>query len=184
MNDVTQILVDIESGARHASSELLPLVYEQLRALARSRMAHERCDHTLQTTALVHEAYVRLVDNDHDYTWKSRGHFFAAAAESMRRILVEHARRTNTSKRGGGRQPRPIDSAIAQPEAENDRILAVSDALEELHTKAPRQAELVKLRFFAGLTLEEAAAALGISLTTAKRDWATAKVFMYRQASA
>jgi RNA polymerase sigma factor (TIGR02999 family) len=184
MNDVTQILIDIENGDRNASSDLLPLVYEQLRALARSRMANERCDHTLQTTALVHEAYVRLVDNEHNYTWKSRGHFFAAAAESMRRILVEHARRANASKRGGGRQVQRIDSAIAQPEAENERILAVSDALEELQTKAPRQAELVKLRFFAGLTIEEAAAALEISLATAKRDWATAKVFIYRHATA
>jgi RNA polymerase sigma factor (TIGR02999 family) len=147
-------------------------------------MSAERSNHTLCPTELVHQAYVRLVDNQANYTWVSRGHFFSAAAEAMRRILVEHARRRNAIKRGGAHPAEGLPSDIvAGSVAEDERILSVSDALEVLSNDSPRQAELIKLRYFGGLTLEEAAQSLNISLATAKRDWASAKVFIYRRIS-
>jgi RNA polymerase sigma factor (TIGR02999 family) len=174
MTDVTQILSRIESGDPTASAQLLPLVYDELRRLAAQRLAQEKPGQTLQATALVHEAYLRLVDVDQAQRWNSRGHFFGAAAEAMRRILVENARR----KRGpeaGGRHCRVELPDVAQSQGLDLDLIALSEALGKLQTKDPRAAELVKLRFFAGLTRHEAAEILGISVATADNDWAYAK---------
>jgi RNA polymerase sigma factor (TIGR02999 family) len=174
MADVTQVLARIESGDLKASEQLLPLVYNELRRLAAQRIAHEKPGQTLQATALVHEAYIRLVAGEKAQHWNSRSHFFGAAAEAMRRILVEGARR----KRGpeaGGRHCRVELSDVAEPQGLDLDLIALSEALEKLQTKDPRAAELVKLRFFAGLTRHEAAEILGISVATADNDWAYAK---------
>ena len=184
MSDVTHILSQIESGDPSAAEQLLPLVYDELRKLAAARMAQESPGQTLQATALVHEAYVRLVGGQHDQGWDNRGHFFAAAAESMRRILVEQAIRKKSLRQGGDRARLELsDDAIGLPvdDAEVDRVLAVHEALTELEAESPRKAQLVKLRFFTGMTLEEAADALAVSVPTAKRDWATARVWLYRK---
>jgi RNA polymerase sigma factor (TIGR02999 family) len=185
MNDVTRILSAIEQGDPHAAEQLLPLVYDELRKLAAAKLAQERPGQTLQATALVHEAYVRLVGDDKGQSWDSRGHFFAAAAEAMRRILVDQARRKKSERRGGNRLRLDVPEALPTPRAreESDRILAIHEALTLLAAEMPRKAELVKLRFFAGMTLEEAAAALGIAIPTAKRDWAAARVWLYRRLS-
>ena len=162
MSDVTRILQQIESGDPSAAEHLLPLVYDELRKLAAAKMARESPDHTLQATALVHEAYVRLVDTDRAQDWDSRGHFFAAAAEAMRRILVEAARRKSSRRHGGELVRREFDaSLLASPEPSDD-LLALNDALEKLEKTEPQSAELVKLRVFAGLTGQEAAAAIGV----------------------
>lgn len=175
MSDVTLILQQIEDGDPSAAEQLLPLVYEELRKLAAARMANESPDHTLQATALVHEAYVRLVDGQHARHWNSRGHFFGAAAEAMRRILVDHARRQGSHKRGGQLTSSGTDIAqVAAPTANVD-LIALDEALDDLAAQDPRKAELVKLRYFAGLTIRDAAAALGISESTADADWAYAK---------
>ena len=185
LNQITKILSQVESGDAGASAELLPLVYEHLRVLARARMSAERSNHTLCPTELVHQAYVRLVDNQASFTWVSRGHFFSAAAEAMRRILVEHARRRSAIKRGGAHPGERLPTDVVDASmTEDERILSVNEALEVLSRESPRQAELIKLRYFGGLTLEEAAQTLNISLATAKRDWASAKVFIYRRLSA
>ena len=184
MSDVTHILSQIESGDPSAAEQLLPLVYDELRKLAAARMAQESPGQTLQATALVHEAYVRLVGGQHDQGWDNRGHFFAAAAESMRRILVEQAIRKKSLRQGGDRARLELnDEAIGLPvdDAEVNRILAVHEALTELEAESPRKAQLVKLRFFTGMTLEEAADALAVSVPTAKRDWATARVWLFRK---
>ena len=186
MSDVTRILSQIESGDPSAAEQLFPLVYDELRKLAAARMAQEQPGQTLQATALVHEAYLRLVGGQHDHGWENRGHFFAAAAESMRRILVEQARRKKTDKHsGGGVRLELNDAAMALPvdSAESDRILAIHEALTDLEAESPRKAQLVKLRFFAGMTLEEAAEALAVAVPTAKRDWAAARVWLYRRLS-
>jgi RNA polymerase sigma factor (TIGR02999 family) len=185
MNEVTRILSAMEQGDARAAEQLLPLVYDELRKLAAAKLAQERPGQTLQATALVHEAYVRLVEGDKGQAWDSRGHFFAAAAEAMRRILVDQARRKKSDRRGGDRLRLDVTEALPTPHAreESDRILAIHEALTVLEAEMPRKAELVKLRFFAGMTLEEAAAALGISLPTAKRDWAAARVWLYRRLS-
>jgi RNA polymerase sigma factor (TIGR02999 family) len=185
MNDVTRILSAMEQGDPHAAEQLLPLVYEELRKLAAAKLAQERPGQTLQATALVHEAYVRLVEGDKGQSWDSRGHFFAAAAEAMRRILVDQARRKKSARRGGNRLRLDVTEVLPTPRAreESDRILAIHEALTALATEMPRKAELVKLRFFAGMTLEEAAAALGIAVPTAKREWAAARVWLYRRLS-
>ena len=157
MSDVTHILSQIESGDPLAAEQLLPLVYDELRKLAKARMSQEAPGQTLQATALVHEAYLRLVGGEHDHGWENRGHFFAAAAESMRRILVEQARRKKTDKHsGGGVRLELNDAAMALPvdSLESDRILAIHEALTDLEVESPRKAQLVKLRFFAGMTLE------------------------------
>ncbi len=176
--DVTLILSRIEQGEPHAAEQLLPLVYDELRKLAAAKMAQEKPDQTLQATALVHEAYIRLVDVDKVQHWDSRAHFFGAAAEAMRRILVEQARR----KRGlaaGGQHRRvelsQVDDEIQRPELD---VLALNDALDKFAAVDPRAAELVKLRFFAGLTREEAAEALGVSISTVDTDWAYAKCWL------
>ncbi len=179
MSDVTQILQKIASGEPQASEELLPLVYDELRKLAARRMISERPDHTLQATALVHEAYVRLVDTEKAQHWDSRGHFFSAAAEAMRRILVDNARRKDRPKHGGGLERIELSEAVFNVEGDRSiELLDLNDALETLAAKDPRKAELVKLRFFAGLTGKQAAQVLGISESTADLDWAYAKTWL------
>jgi RNA polymerase sigma factor (sigma-70 family) len=215
MSDVTQILAQIESGDPAAASQLLPLVYDELRRLARQKLTHEKPGQTLQATALVHEAYLRLVrpgvgsqesgvggQKSEDLTsdvrlpisgaptpdprsptpgFASRGHFFAAAAEAMRRILVEAARRKKRLKRGGDLERQPLaEDEIAMPEAAED-LEALDAALDKLAQKDPRKAELVKLRYFAGLTQEQAAEALGIGVSTADRDWSYARAWLFRE---
>jgi RNA polymerase sigma factor (TIGR02999 family) len=179
MNEVTQILSGIEAGDPHAAEQLLPLVYDELRKLAAQKLAQEKPGQTLQATALVHEAYLRLVDVDKVRPWNSRGHFFAAAAEAMRRILVDQARQ-KLSLRGGGRlQRQPIEELeIEAPEAAVD-IMAVHEALERFQGVDAMAAELVKLRYFAGLTTRQAAEALGISTSTADRTWAYARAWLH-----
>jgi RNA polymerase sigma factor (TIGR02999 family) len=178
MNDVTRILSAIEQGDPAAAEQLLPLVYDELRKLAAQRLAQEMPGQTLQATALVHEAYLRLVDVDGAQRWNSRGHFFAAAAEAMRRILVEQARRRQSLKAGGGRHRIELSVVDPQIDAPQLDIVALSDALDKLAAKDPRKAQLVKLRFFAGLSHREAAVALGISISTADDDWAYAKSWL------
>jgi RNA polymerase sigma factor (TIGR02999 family) len=178
MSDVTRILSAIEDGDLHAAQRLLPLVYEELRRLAAEKMARERPGQTLQTTALVHEAYLRLVDTEKAQQWNSRGHFFAAAAEAMRRILIDNARRKRRPKHGGDRQRVDLNEALAAGDVRED-VLAIDEALSRFAQEQPAKAELVKLRYFAGLSLEEAAACLGISLATAKRHWAVARAWLF-----
>jgi RNA polymerase sigma factor (TIGR02999 family) len=184
MSDVTEILDAIKQGDPAAAGRLLPLVYEELRRLAAQKMAHEAPGQTLQATALVHEAYLRLVGNDPSQPFTSRGHFFAAAAEAMRRILIEKARHRQRVCHGGGRKRIDLDEAclVTQPPA--DDLLALDEALIRLAARDPTRAELVKLRFFAGLTMAEAAEALGISLATAERYWAFARVWLYAELTA
>jgi RNA polymerase sigma factor (TIGR02999 family) len=183
MSDVTRILSAIEQGDPSAADQLLPLVYDELRNLAAQRLAQERPGQTLQATALVHEAYLRLVDAEKAQHWNSRGHFFAAAAEAMRRILLENARRKKALRRGGDRQRLDLD--LAEPEAPqlSDDLLALDAALEKLAEKDHRQAELVKLRYFAGLTMEQTAETLGISLATANRWWNYARAWLHQEIS-
>jgi RNA polymerase sigma factor (sigma-70 family) len=201
MSDVTQILAAIEQGNPQAAEQLLPLVYDELRRLARAKLGHEKPGQTLQATALVHEAYLRLVGSDRraepgpanqDHTgpsgpaeaaltYASRGHFFAAAAEAMRRILVESARRKKRLKRGGDRDREPLEEdQIAAPDVHGD-LIELDAALEKLQAKDARKAELIKLRYFAGLTQQQAAEALGISVATADRDWAYARAWLLRE---
>ena len=179
MGDVTQILADIDRGDPHAAEQLLPLVYEELRRLATQKMAHEAPDQTLQPTALVHEAYLRMVDVEQARHWNSRTHFFRAAAEAIRRILVENARRKNSLKRGGDRRRVDLEQAAAATEFLADDVLDLNTALERLVEHAPEKAELVKLRYFGGLSIEEAAEVLGISRATAARHWGYAKTWLY-----
>ncbi len=181
MSEVTQILSAIEAGDPRAGSQLLPLVYDELRKLAAARMAEERADHTLQPTALVHEAYVRLVGSDPGRPWNGRGHFFAAAAEAMRRILVEAARRKGRLKHGREHYRVDLDSVCLVSQAPSLDLLALEDALTRFAQSEPAKAELVKLRFFAGLTMPEAASALNISLATADRYWTFAKSWLYAE---
>ena len=179
MSDVTRILSEIEQGDPSAAEQLLPLVYQELRKLASQRMAQESPDNTLQATALVHEAYVRLVDVQKAQHWNSRGHFFAAAAEAMRRILVDNARRKQRPRHGGDRQRVELDEACSLAEVRLGEVLSVNEALSKLAEESPEKAELVKLRYFAGMSVQEAAAALDISRATAHRYWSYAKVFLY-----
>jgi RNA polymerase sigma factor (TIGR02999 family) len=178
MNEVTRVLSAIEGGDAQAAEQLLPLVYQELRKLAAQRLAQEKPAQTLEATALVHEAYLRLVNVDKAQHWNSRGHFFAAAAEAMRRILVENARRKRRPKHGGDRQRLELDEALAVADSRTD-LVALDDALAGLADQEPVKAELVKLRYFAGLSLEEAAAILGISPATAKRYWAVARAWLF-----
>ena len=179
MSDVTRILSAIANGEPHAAEQLLPLVYDELRQLAAQRLAQEKPGQTLEATALVHEAYLRLVDVDQVQQWDSRAHFFAAAAEAMRRILIDQARRKQRPKHGGGRQRVSLDEALCVGEAPNDDLLALDEALDKLARAEPAKAELVKLHYFAGLSLEEAGRVLGISHRTAKRHWAYARAWLY-----
>ena len=183
MSDVTLILSQIEGGDFAATEKLLPLVYDELRRLAASKLAQEPSGKTLQPTALVHEAFVRLVDVQTQPKWETRGHFFAAAAEAMRRILVESARRKKRLKRGGDRQRELLDEAALAAPVEDEQLLELDAALEKFQAANSRAAELVKLRYFAGLTNEQAAEALGISSATADRDWTYAKAWLLREMS-
>jgi RNA polymerase sigma factor (TIGR02999 family) len=179
MTDVTRILSAIEQGDPQAAAQLLPLVYDELRKLAAQRLAQEKPGQTLQATALVHEAYVRLVGGEQTHDWGGRRHFFAAAAEAMRRILIDRARHKQTRKAGGGRRKLDLDDIEPALEEKNgDRLLALDEALRQLEAEDSRKAELVKLRFFAGLTAEQAAAALGVSTSTAEKDWAYARSWL------
>ena len=182
-SNVTQILSAIDSGNPCAAAELLPLVYEELRKLADARLAKERPGQTLQATALVHEAYLRLVGPDHDGArgWDSRGHFFAAAAEAMRRILIDNARRKKSEKYGGGLRRVNLDDGDALAAAPPDDLLALDEALERLTRDDPRCAQLVKLHCFAGLTVEQAAEALDLSRTNAYRLWTFARAWLHSQ---
>jgi RNA polymerase sigma factor (TIGR02999 family) len=182
MSDVTQILKSIESGDPQAAEKLLPLVYDELRKLAAAKLAQEKPGQTLEATALVHEAYLRLVNVEKVQQWNSRGHFFGAAAEAMRRILIDQAKRKR-SKRRGGEQNR-IELSVVEPEVQGPvqvpefDLLVLNEALEQFADQDPRACELVKLRFFAGLTVPEAAQALGVSVATAENDWAYAKSWL------
>ncbi len=178
VSDVDRILASIEQGDLQAADRLLPLLYDELRKLASARLAAERPGQTLQTTALVHEAYLRLVGGDGQRPWNSRGHFFAAAAEAMRRILVDRARHKQSLRAGGGRvrvELEPEARGVTGPSLD---VLDVDEALKALTARDPRAAGLVKLRYFAGLTMPEAAQALGVSLATAENDWAYAKAWL------
>jgi RNA polymerase sigma factor (TIGR02999 family) len=182
MNDVSQLLSAIEQGDPHAAGQLLPLVYGELRRLAAQKLAHESPGLTLQPTELVHEAYLRLVGADAASRWDGRGHFFAAAAEAMRRILVENARRKRSLKRGGGRQRQPLEDVhLVRGEVDDDNLLAIDEALAKFAAKDRAKAELVKLRFFAGCTIEQAARALGISAATADRWWTYARAWLHQE---
>lgn len=180
MSDVTQILLQIESGDPSAADQLLPLVYEELRKLASAKLAQERPGLTLQATALVHDAYIRLVDIEKARHWDSRGHFFAAAAKAMRRILVDRARRHKSAKRGGDRDREPLHEAALVSAVPSDDLLALDEALTRFEEVDPRAAELVKLRYFAGLSIPEAAQSLGVAPRTADDIWAYARAWLFR----
>ena len=181
MSDVTQILSQIESGDPSAAEQLLPLVYEELRKLASVRLEQEKPGQTLHATALVHDAYIRLVDVEKAQHWNSRGHFFSAAAEAMRRILIENARRKRAIIRGGDREK--LDLNLIEPAAPriSDDVLALNEALEKLEKQDQVKAELVKLRYFAGLTVEQSAEAIGISPATAHRFWNYARAWLHQE---
>jgi RNA polymerase sigma factor (TIGR02999 family) len=181
MTDVTRILSAIEQGDPHAAEQLLPLVYDELRKLAAQRLAREKPGQTLQATALVHEAYLRLVGDGGAQTWGGRGHFFAAAAEAMRRILIEQARRKGRERHGGGKKRLDLDEACSLVQPPSDDLLALDEALTRLAALKPVRAEVVQLRFFAGLTMAEVAQALGISQPTAERYWAFARTWLYAE---
>ena len=183
MSEVTHIVSAIEGGDPHAAEQLLPLVYDELRRLAAQKLAQENPGQTLEANAHVHDAYIRLVDVKKVQSWNSRGHFFAAAAEAMRRILVEKARRKERDRHGGGRKRLDLDRLDPAGQDNGDDLLAVNEALERLAAQDATVAEVVKLRYFAGLTIEEAAAALGISVRTANRHWAFARAWLYQQLS-
>ncbi len=178
MSDVTRILSQIESGDPSAAEKLLPLVYGELRKLAAAKLSHEKPGQTIQATVLVHEAWLRLVDSEMDVHWNGRGHFFAAAARAMQRILVENARRKKQLKAGGEYKRVSLTDDAASVQIPSVDVLAVDEALQKLDQQDHRKAELVRLRFFAGLTLPEAARALGISASTADNDWAYAKTWL------
>jgi RNA polymerase sigma factor (TIGR02999 family) len=184
MSEITQALDAIGRGDDHAVEQLLPLVYQDLRRLAASMLAQEPVGQTLQATALVHEAYVRLVNSNQEQSWNHRGHYFAAAAEAMRRILVEKARRKQRVKHGGEHQRVELDDGRLVCSIPPDQILALDEALERFSADEPQKAQLVKLRFFAGLTLEEAAEAQGISRATASRHWTYARAWLHDAVSA
>jgi len=179
MNEVTRILSNIGRDDPRAAAELLPLVYDELRKLAHHRMSGERSDHTLQSTALVHEAYLRLVGN-HELEWANRAHFFHAAAEAMRRILIEHARAKSGPQRGGGRTRLPLDVLDLATGADPTQIMALDEAISRLEQEDADAARVVRLRFYAGLGVDDVAKALGASPRTVKRNWAFARAFLIR----
>ena len=182
MSDASQILKAAEQGDPQAARQLLPLVYAELRQLAAQRLATEQPGQTLDATSLVHEAYVRLIGDNPDQPWHGRAHFFAAAAEAMRRILIDRARRKRTLRHGGEKKRIRLDDVAIGEEAD-DRLLAVHEALDGLAEEEAKAAEVVKLRFFVGLTIEEAASVLGISVRTANRHWSYARAWLYQHLS-
>jgi RNA polymerase sigma factor (TIGR02999 family) len=181
MSEVTRVLSAIEQGDPHAADQLLPLVYDELRRLAAQKLAQEKPGQTLEATALVHEAYLRLVGSQGTQHWQSSGHFFAAAAEAMRRILIDQARRKRRPKHGGDWKRVSLEDVLPVSEPPCEDLLALDEALTRFALQEPAKAELVKLRFFAGLTIAEAARALGISEATAERYWAFARVWLYAE---
>jgi RNA polymerase sigma factor (TIGR02999 family) len=183
MNDVTRILSAIEQGDSNAAEELLPLVYQELRKLAAAKLSKEKTGHSLQPTVLVHEAYLRLVDVDQPQQWNGRGHFFGAAAEAMRRILVDFARRKNSEKHGGQLRRVSLDDDLAATRDREVDLLALDEALARLEQRWPDKANLVKLRYFAGLTIPEASRAIGVSRATGERYWTFAKAWLHLQLS-
>jgi RNA polymerase sigma factor (TIGR02999 family) len=178
MTEVTRILNAIEAGEPRAAEELLPLIYDELRRLAAQRLVHEKPGQTLQATALVHEAYLRLVDGKQIQEWNSRGHFFAAAAEAMRRILIDNARHKKSLKAGGDRHCQELTDIAAPSDVPEIDLLAMDEALQKLEKQDERRAKLVKLRFFARLTIEQAAQVLGIATSTAQKDWKYARFWL------
>jgi RNA polymerase sigma factor (TIGR02999 family) len=181
VSEVTRLLSALDSGDRQAAEQLLPLVYDELRQLAARKLVHEKPGQTLQPTALVHEAYVRLVDADPARPWNGRGHFFAAAAEAMRRILIDRARAAATLKRGGQGRRLDLDGLTLAGDERSEELLALDEALRELERHDPQAARLVNLRYFAGLTHQEAAEALGVTRRAADRLWALARAWLYQQ---
>ena len=181
MNEVTQLLNAVANGDPSAASRVLPLIYDELRQLAAQKLAHEKPGQTLQPTALVHEAYLRLVGGHSEPHWNGRGHFLAAAAEAMRHILVDNARRKRCAKHGGGRQRVPLDDAVSAPPASADDLLALDEALTRLAADDPEAAQLVQLRYFAGLSVEEAAESLGMARATAYRHWTFARAWLLEE---
>lgn len=179
MAELTRILLQLESGDAAAADELLPLVYDELRRLAAVRLSGEKTGQTLQATALVHEAYLRLVGGDSDFAWNSKGHFFSAAAEAMRRILIDRARERNRLKRGGGRSKLSLDMIQLALDTPPQELIELDEALRELGDQFPEEARLVNLRFFGGLEMGEAAQALGLSRRTADRRWAFARAWLF-----
>jgi RNA polymerase sigma factor (TIGR02999 family) len=181
MSDVTRILSAIESGDQEASDKLLPLVYQELRKLAAAKLSKQKPGQTLQPTVLVHEAYVRLVDVDQPQQWNGRGHFFGAAAEAMRRIIVENARRKQSQRQGGDCVQVDLDVVNPAADCRDEELLALDEALGRLEDRWPDKAQLVKLRYFAGMTIPEAAETLGISHATAERHWTFSKAWLHSQ---
>ena len=181
MSQVTQILGQVEDGDHHAAEQLLHLLYDELRKLAAAKLAREKPGQTLDATALVHEAYLRLVDTDQAQQWNSRGHFFAAAAEAMRRILIDRARRKHRAKHGGKLRKVDFNRLFPATDAAPDALLAMDEAMAKFEREAPQKARLVKLRYFTGCTMSEAAAMLDISPATAKRYWAYARAWLYSE---
>ena len=182
MNEVTCLLNTVKPGSARSAAELLPLVYEELRKLAAHKMGGENAGHTLQPTALVHEAWMRLAASTHQ-NWENRGHFFASAAEAMRRILVEHARRKQSLKRGGGLERTDLDDSVLALSTTPDELLAVNDALARLESQDSTAAQLVKLRYFVGLTMDETASAMGLAKRTTENLWTYARVWLHREIS-
>jgi RNA polymerase sigma factor (TIGR02999 family) len=180
---VTQLLVDWGNGDRQALEKLTPLVYQELKRLATRYLRRERREHTLQSTALVHEAWLRLIDQNHVH-WQNRAQFFGIAAEMIRRILIDHARNRQAAKRGDGAIKLSLDEALGAPDCRDFDLVALDDALKDLAKLDPKQGQLVELRFFAGLSIEESAEVLGVSPATVKREWAVAKAWLYRELSA
>lgn len=178
--DVTQVLAQLRDGDQRAADKLLPMVYDEFRALARHYLGQERANHTLQPTALVHEAYLKLVDQTR-VDWQGKSHFFAVAAQAMRRILVDHARSRQRDKRGGGRARVALDEAVALSPQKDEDVLALDEALERLGKLDPRQAKVVELRFFGGMSVEEVAQALGVSKRTVEGDWTFARAWLARE---
>jgi RNA polymerase sigma factor (TIGR02999 family) len=181
LHEITEVLNAIGHGDATSGGQLLPLVYEELRKLAAHKIAEEQPGQTLQPTALVHEAYLRIVGDNDQHQWDHRGHFFAAAAEAMRRILIDNARRKQSTKHGAGRHRVVGDLVAPQPETSPEDLLALDEALDKLAIQDPAKAELVKLRFFAGLTMPEVAEVMGISLTTAERRWTYVRTWLYAE---
>lgn len=180
--DVTQLLLEWRNGNERALDRLMPLVYDELRRLAASYMRRERPDHTLQPTALLNEAYLRLVDQTR-IAWQGRAHFFGIAAQMMRRILLDHARQLKAAKRGSGGSKLPLEAALGEPERQDVDVIALDEALTRLEELDPRQSRVVELRFFAGLEVNEVAEVLGISRATVNREWAIARTWLYREIS-